>query len=261
MVFKPPRMHCAPLRAGKAQRSEDSGTLLDWYAAVFPQVIGLCGRKKGEGGLLHRLDFETNGLVLFAKNQKSLDCLLAQQADGGFVKEYSAICQKPSGGKTAPIPPSFPPPPAFCPFENNGLVQEGFAIKSFFRPFGPGRKQVRPVIDTGCERSACYEVARDQGDCYRTEIIDISGQDSCDGGLPDWFRFTVRLRRGFRHQVRCHLAWIGYPILNDPLYGYGEETAEGFLALRAGGLFFCDPGNGRHLEYRLSTLELPANSM
>jgi len=29
----------------------------------------------------------------------------------------------------------------------------------------------------------------------------------------------VSIRRGFRHQVRAHLAHLGYPILGDPLYG------------------------------------------
>jgi 23S rRNA pseudouridine1911/1915/1917 synthase len=53
-------MHSVPLKNG-------GDTLLDWYAGIFPPVMDMCGRKEGEGGLLHRLDFETQGLVLFAK--------------------------------------------------------------------------------------------------------------------------------------------------------------------------------------------------
>jgi 23S rRNA-/tRNA-specific pseudouridylate synthase len=87
VVYKPPRMHCAPLK-----KTGNGNTLLDWYAAVLLPVTELSGRKEGEGGLLHRLDFETQGLVLFAKNQKSLDHLLRQQDEGKFVKEYTAHC-------------------------------------------------------------------------------------------------------------------------------------------------------------------------
>jgi len=233
VVFKPPRMHCAPLGAGSG------GTLLDWYAEVFPPVLGLCGRKEAEGGLLHRLDFETHGLVLFAKNQKSMDSLLAQQTEGGFVKEYAAVCRK-----AGPLP-AFPPA-GFSADE--AIAQGSFAVESRFRPFGPGRKQVRPVVANGMGKTA-----KGADGLYRTEILAVSPAEPCGEVPPGVFRFAARLRRGFRHQVRCHLAWIGCPILNDPLYG--GEAARGVLALRADGLFFCDPGSGRRLKYRIPPLE------
>jgi len=227
VIFKPPRMHCAPLK------NNSGNTLLDWYAAFFPPVMDLSGRKKGEGGLLHRLDFETQGLVLLAKNQKTLDFLLTQQDEGNFIKEYNAITQK-----AAPPHSSFPHSP-IPPFPS--------CIESYFRPFGPGRKQVRPVTDTVGKGK---EVVTDKGARYRTEIISVSeiGQDH--------LAFTLRLRRGFRHQIRCHLAWIGCPVLNDPLYGtYANDE---FLALRATRLVFADPKNGSRepvvwQEYRIDS--------
>jgi 23S rRNA pseudouridine1911/1915/1917 synthase len=216
-------MQCAPLKLANGD------TLLDWYAAVFPPVRELSGRKEGEGGLLHRLDFETQGLVLFAKNQKSLDHLLRQQDEGKFVKEYSATCEK-----VVSENPTFPPPP--FKYAENGFPSTPFVIESFFRAYGPGRKQVRPVTD------AAYK-HRKIGDCYRTEIVSVS---SADPGLS----VTARLCRGFRHQIRCHLAWIGCPVLNDPLYGQATDTGggDGFLALRATGLAFTDIG-GKLREY------------
>jgi len=234
VVFKPPRMHSAPLQKG------EGNTLLDWYAALFPAVMDISGRKKGEGGLLHRLDFETNGLALFAKNQKSLDCVLTQQKTGNFIKEYSAICQK--GGVSLP---SFPPPPFDVSSVQLGIAQTGLAIESFFRPFGPGRKQVRPVTDASYKPAL---IAKDHGGCYRTEIMNIENNVAEN----EYYTFTIRLKRGFRHQIRCHLAWIGYPVLNDPLYG--EQPANGFLALRSHGLVFTDPENGQQREYRIEPL-------
>jgi 23S rRNA pseudouridine1911/1915/1917 synthase len=183
VVYKPPRMHSAPLKHGNGD------TLLDWYAVQFPPVMALSGRGGGEGGLLHRLDFETHGLVLFAKNQPSLDFLLTQQEQGNFIKEYSAMCQK---FDTALA--SFPPPP----FTVSPTIA-GAAIESFFRPFGPGRKQVRPI--TGDSKSR-KEIAKDHGGYYRTEIVNINDNITDNGR----YAFTVRLKRGFRHQIRCHLA-------------------------------------------------------
>jgi 23S rRNA pseudouridine1911/1915/1917 synthase len=228
VIYKPPRMHCAPLKPGGGD------TLLDWYAAVFPPITGLSGRKEGEGGLLHRLDFETQGLVLFAKTQKSLNHLLQQQDEGKFVKEYTATCLKPDPNNSSfhfsLFTFHFPPPPFNV--AENGFPSTPFVIESFFRAYGPGRKQVRPVTD------AAYK-HRKIGDCYRTEIISVSDADNC-------LSVTVRLCRGFRHQIRCHLAWIGCPVLNDPLYGGQAADADGngFLALHATGLAFTDPSNG-----------------
>jgi len=224
VVFKPPRMHCAPLKAGTGD------TLLDWYAALFPPIMELSGKKEGEGGLLHRLDFETQGLVLFAKTQHSLDFLLTQQEDGNFIKEYTATSQKPHSSFLTPHS-SFPPPPH----------SSSSVIESFFRPFGPGRKEVRPVVDAvGKDK----EVAKDKGGYYRTEIISVTEI------APEQFSFTLRLRRGFRHQIRCHLAWIGYPVLNDPIYG---TEVKDFLALRASALVFTDPEKREPREYRIDS--------
>jgi len=234
VVFKPPRMHCAPLRGNNAE-PDGKYTLLDWYTAIFPPVLDLTGRKEGEGGLLHRLDYETQGLVLFAKNQMALDNLLNQQNEGYFVKEYSAVCYK---------------------NESCSMFQElltvPFPIESYFRPFGPGRKQVRPVTDEDCnKKKRTFEVAKDRGAYYRTAV---TGYRELNCGLDPEKRylFTARIERGFRHQIRCHLAWIGYPVLNDPLYGTG--VTDGFLALRAIGLFFKNPGNGKAEKYEIESL-------
>jgi len=243
VVYKPPRMHSVPLK------NSGGDTLLEWYAQVFPPVMELSNR---EGGMLHRLDFETQGLVLFAKNQQSLDYLLTLQNEGNFIKEYSAICRKNSA-----LPSSFPPLPSGFPLaEFSGQTE--YVIESFFRPFGPGRKQVRPVTDACGEGQkkthkeiASNKVAKDQGGYYRTEIVNATGNG--------YYTFTVRLKRGFRHQIRCHLAWIGCPVVNDPLYG--QQPASGFLALRSNGLIFTDPRSGKSCEYRIEPLEIPSNPM
>ncbi|MDR1586235.1 MAG: hypothetical protein LBS57_02130, partial [Treponema sp.] len=222
VVYKPPRMHCAPLKNGSSKNGPPPTALLEWYADIFPPVMELEGRREGEGGLLHRLDFETRGLVLFAKTRAGLERLLAEQEAGAFIKEYSALCRRTAArGFSATEPreaspglpldsgrPGFPltePLPELL-----GRIKPPFVIESFFRPFGKGRKEVRPVIKGGKKRRG---IAEDRGEFYRTEI---TGGEKAGADL---YRFTLRLRRGFRHQIRCHLAWKGCPILNDPLYG------------------------------------------
>jgi 23S rRNA pseudouridine1911/1915/1917 synthase len=239
VVFKPPRMHTAPIgqdaplrRDGKEGGCE---TLLDWYAKIFPPIMGLSGRKENDGGLLHRLDFETQGLVLFAKNQQTLENLLIQQKQGTFIKEYSAICQK-----SAPQPGAV----EFSIGQQSGNAAAPLVIESYFRPYGPGRKQVRPVTK---EKLKGKVTAKDGDSYYKTEITGIERKQN--DSEEELYHFTLRLKRGFRHQIRCHLAWIGFPVLNDPLYGKGDGN--GFLALRATGLFFDDPKSGEQIQFRV----------
>jgi 23S rRNA pseudouridine1911/1915/1917 synthase len=219
IVYKPPKVHCVP------NKRRNGDNLLEWY---------------GKGSLMHRLDFETHGLVLFANNEKSFEYFDSLQKKGDFIKEYSAVCANMDISVQAL---AFPAPPVLLdtePSPDNPLV-----IKSFFRPFGPGRKQVRPVINDGKKHK---ETVKDRGAYYRTEITGICGDV-----------FTVRIKRGFRHQIRCHFCWAGFPILNDPIYHHPVKensfsTAD-ILALRAQALIFSDPSNGKRIEYRINPLE------
>jgi 23S rRNA pseudouridine1911/1915/1917 synthase len=230
-VYKPPLMHTAPLREG------EGGTLLHWFGSLFPSALEIEGRKRIEGGLLFRLDFQTEGLVLIAKNRPAFNALLLQQEEGRIVKEYGAA-SLPRGR----LLPGFPPPPP-----------PGNRIESRFRPYGKGRKAVRPVAAEGNPPG---------GTLYITEILEREAR----GGL---IRMTLRIRKGFRHQIRCHLAWTGSPILGDTLYG-AEETppaageGEGApgkrpLALRCQALLFTDPLSGEAREYRIAPLAPPSS--
>jgi 23S rRNA pseudouridine1911/1915/1917 synthase len=220
-------MHSAPL----AVNAGEGGTLFHWYAGYYPAITALRGRKDGEGGLLHRLDYETRGLVLFAKTQGALDALVLQQERGLFTKEYGALCEKGSPPEGFPPAPEPGPPP--------------FTLESAFRPFGPGRREVRPAAFPPPKRQR-KAAALDRGGPYITEVLEKLP-------LGEGVYFRLGIRRGFRHQIRCHLAWLGFPILNDGLYG-GQTRGEGFLALKAQGLAFYDPLTGEKRRYGIETL-------
>jgi 23S rRNA pseudouridine1911/1915/1917 synthase len=273
VVYKPPLMFSAPLS------DDPAGTLAGWFAGSCPAVLETFSGR--EGGLLHRLDFETEGLVLFAKTREAFVSLRAQQAAGIFIKEYSALTCAPgacAAGNLGPAGPSgFPP----RPFDTASFTRLPLSIESFFRPWGPGRKAVRPVVPEPARPSTRLQapggrrdIARDKGGPYRTELL-AAGEADCSGpgetGAPRVL--TLRIRRGFRHQIRCHLAWIGEPILNDFLYGGcpaapltprqdGTVEPDGKtkrpIGLRARAFRFLDPSTGKQQDYRLPGFgELP----
>jgi 23S rRNA pseudouridine1911/1915/1917 synthase len=227
LLYKPPAMHSAPIKNSAAK------TILEWCANQFPETADLSGRRAGEGGLLYRLDYETQGLMILARTGPGMEALLSLQKEGKIFKEYRALT---SESKT-----TLPGFPEIFMAEKTGE----YKIKSAFRPYGPGRKSVRPVTDIDGSKK---ELAFDRGGPYTTEILESRPLQRAI------IFFRIRISKGFRHQIRCHLAWLGQPILNDALYG--GESRGGLLGLRASSLSFADPFTGKDREYSIPRLEL-----
>ena len=269
VVYKPPHLPTAPLRADERQ------TLVYWFlhraeagaigyaddtqdpSAEYGQCIQealsgnkpkmpaagqgireaqVRGKKSIEAGLLHRLDTDTRGLVLFAKDQAVYDFLAAQQEAGQIIKTYCAFVE---------------------PCRPDAAVHRIAAVESQFRNFGPGAKMVAPVFPG----SRQY---KKDGRLYTTVIealeelplpveelrlsVDIPPPSPVDVSVSTspLLRVRCRLSRGYRHQVRAHLAAAGLPIVGDPLYAPQEaQDAHRSLQLYAVKLEFPDPENPR----------------
>jgi len=226
IVYKPPRMHSSP-------QASSSESLYTWCVQRFPEVGELSGRNNGEGGLLHRLDYETHGVMLLARNNLAMEALLEQQKQGKILKEYSALT-----GESGIALPGFP--------KEKPELQAGSVIEitSAFRPYGKGRKAVRPVLIGDAKKNMTEKL-------YITEILESKSASASAFG--NCLCLKLRISKGFRHQIRCHLAWLGMPILNDALYG-GVAFGNGCLALRACSLAFADPVTGEGRRYAIPGL-------
>ena len=178
--------HAVPTVPLKGQNPD--GTLLGMVSARYPEVADVCGRNPWEGGTCHRLDTATAGLVVFARTRTFYDYLQEIQQADLFVKTYRAETIESDFLKGSDIK-----------IEDN----REFRIMSYFRAYGKGSKAVRPVQDI---RRADSPVL------YTTTAV------------KDGESFTCTITRGFRHQIRAHLAWIGHPIMGDCLYGTGSGT-------------------------------------
>ena len=216
------------------------------------------GKKAIEAGLLHRLDTDTRGLVLFAKDQKVYDFLAARQEAGQMIKTYCAFVE-PNGAPEIDDGYDFDATELsmlkeLSAAQGQVIVQERIAaqlpltLESQFRNFGPGAKRVAPVV------SGSRHYKKD-GRLYTTviEAADILPSPPQGGEQYALFqnndgqslvRVRCRLSRGYRHQVRAHLAAAGLPIVGDPLYApQGAEAPPVSLQLYAVSLEFPDPEN------------------
>lgn len=83
-VAKPAGMAAHPLRAG------DRGTLANALVARFPDCAG-AGAEAREGGLAHRLDTDTSGVLVAARTPAIWTALRQTFADGQVEKDYLAV--------------------------------------------------------------------------------------------------------------------------------------------------------------------------
>jgi 23S rRNA pseudouridine1911/1915/1917 synthase len=214
-VDKPAGIHSSPLREG------EPGTFLGRVIERYPEVAGLPGIKSMEPGLLHRLDRETSGVLLVARTVEAFERLHAEFAAGRVKKEYLAVC---------------------IPVERDKARWESrLRIESRFAPFGPGGRKVRVILPEEEGKRAARKAAPDR---YLTEAEVLEAR----GPL-----LLVRavLVRGFRHQVRAHLACFGLPIAGDPLYGAPVPPgAAARLYLHAAAVELLHPADGSPLRIR-----------
>ena len=216
LVNKPSGLASAPLREG-----DDSAVTR--LLPDFPAIARVRGRKAVEGGLVHRLDTQTSGLLLIAASQDFYDRIIAEQEAGKFIKTYTAVCDN---ARSIPPAEGFPPRPPFAEQGATGGRSYSLRVESRFRSWGPHGREVRPVS----ESSGPGAVKKASPGLYRTEL---SLEPYEDGTVSA----TCRIARGYRHQVRCHLAWLGFPVKGDVLYNPAAKAGDA-LCFHATGLAF-----------------------
>lgn len=208
VIYKPKGLASAPLKA------EDKDNALSQAIELFPQLRNVRGKKEIEYGLLHRLDTATDGLMLIAATQECYDFLSQEQREGRFIKFYEAECDiLPDNAK---LLGGFPPATELSLQKKN--FNKNFTLTSYFRPYGEGRKEVRPVTEKS-GKAALSKLGKQKS--YTTEINILSLDKEKHSAIVQ-----CRITEGYRHQVRCHLAWAGFPVKGDLQYNSAMKLSE-----------------------------------
>ena len=156
-----------------------------------------------------RLDLETSGVLLFAKSREAAGRLAKQRERGLLKKEYAAI-----------------------------------AAGAF--PSSEGRIDVPLMQDP---ENPCRVIRSENG---KEAITEYQVKTTFPAGEQVPYAYSllsVHILTGRMHQIRCHMAEIGHPLLGDILYG-GDRAYISRAALHARSLEFLQPFTGEaiHIE-------------
>ncbi|HZC57469.1 MAG TPA: RluA family pseudouridine synthase [Xanthobacteraceae bacterium] len=214
-----------------------------WTGTLVNALIAHCGESlSGIGGerrpgIVHRLDKDTTGVMVVAKNDRAHKALAAQFADHGksgdaFERSYLALVWG-------------------APDRPHGVID---------RPIDRHPKSR--------ERMAIREGGREA--VTHWQVLERYGAATAQSGKagrpkePVASLVLCRLETGRTHQIRVHLASIGHPIMGDNVYGGGFRTKAVLLpapaqaaladlgrqALHAHMLTVKHPSSGEFLQFR-----------
>lgn len=155
-------------------------------------------------GIVHRLDKDTSGLMLVAKNDFTHEALSRMIANKEVERHYLAIV--------------------------DGVIKH----------------------DTG---TIDAPIGRDSNNRQKMAVTDVHGKEAITHFkvLETFNNHTLVeciLETGRTHQIRVHMAYIGFPISNDPLYGRGKSTEFGQM-LHSKSIKFTQPRTGKELFFEV----------
>jgi len=190
----------------------ETGALTDELLKSFPEMAGVGSAERP--GVVHRLDIETSGVMVFAKTQRAYSKLRQDfESHGSIGKTYLAVLHgapKPAEGTIRTL--------------IGRKAWDAKRMASF--PEGSAPRDAKPAVSH-------WTVLNRQGPLALVEF---------------------RIETGRTHQIRLHAAELGHPVVGDSLYGDAAKDARLAVKptrhlLHAVGLAFNHPVTGRRLEF------------
>ncbi|MGH7825243.1 MAG: RluA family pseudouridine synthase [Candidatus Binatia bacterium] len=167
--------------------ARSSGTLVNALLHHCPDLEGIGGERRP--GIVHRLDKETSGVMIAAKNALALQQLARQFKERRVTKEYLAVVWGKLKG-------------------NQGVID---------RPVGRHRSDRKRMSST-------HSIAHSK-EAITAWKVERSFEIKA-GSVSTWVSLLrLKPRTGRTHQIRVHLADLGYPLIGEKIYGRKRRIA------------------------------------
>lgn len=175
----------------------DEPTVVDWVLKHYPEINGVgenmivsIGGKQVElnrPGIVHRIDRDTSGCLVIAKNQEAFKELKQQFKDRVVLKRYYALVYG-------------------WPKNESGVIDA---------PIGRSNKDFR-MKQAGTHARGKLREAETQ---YRVvEYFEDRRKKNKQGQFEKYALVECSPKTGRTHQIRVHLKFINHPIVADSLY-------------------------------------------
>lgn len=164
-----------------------SETIASWFAKRYPDAVGV-GENEDRPGIVHRLDKDTSGIMILAKNDHAYEHLKKQFKDRRVKKEYLALVFGVPGGKDGRI--------------------------------------TRPIARS--RRNPMRRAVVDEKDLASLKMRKAHKEAATEWQMEKKFGSSYALLRvlpftGRMHQIRVHLHFLGHPIVGDQLYTFKRK--------------------------------------
>ncbi len=166
---------------------------------------------------VHRLDRDTSGILVFAKDQETKRALQQNWEDAVQERRYTAILEGDINSEEGWIETWLYESP-------KSLKVHCYEIKEGERRENPPRK------DWHFAASHCRTLKKRERNGKAYTYVEFS------------------LETGRKNQIRVHSQWIGHPVAGDKKYG-AETNPIGRLALHAHVLSFIHPWTGKVMKF------------
>ncbi len=199
----------APVSAQKTIKKEKKEEFItDWVFKNYPKMKNVGEAEGGvlRPGIVHRLDRDTSGVMLLAKNQKAHEFLKKQFMNREVKKTYVAIV---SGHVNQPIDKEW------------GIID---------KPIGRSPSDFRRHL---AGRGARGEL--------REAVTEYKVLKNFKAPTPFTY-LEIKPKTGRTHQIRVHMKFLNHPVVHDELYNSGAPCPKGItrMALHAKSIEFKD---------------------
>lgn len=169
-------------------------TIPDRHDETQLSLYKILNQQYGKIFVVHRLDRDTSGLILFAKNEATHKYLSQLFEQRNIRKKYLGIVRGSMPEKSG----SINEPISEHPVKKGVMIVlpsfGGAGVLPSLGGAGGGRRKGKPSLTN-------YEVLEDYG-------------------IYSWVQFEIQ--SGRTHQIRVHAKSIGHPIICDEIYGDGK---------------------------------------